>query len=202
MNRYPFIVRRSKKGVCMAVVIVEHSYPAALKRILARYPNKFITITHCRLMDYITARVEAAALSKKKGKPVYIMYDSRDEAHSKTSGECELSFSPDSPKHYKAYALYKNGSEVALEPEQTEELKKQTVEPKKRNYKIKQTNKMARKKGVKTFTIDQLCELIEKGNAQLFSKSGRVITLAYLKGLKKKDRTFTMEKVVTYKEVE
>jgi len=55
-------------------------------------------------MDLISAKVEAAARSRKEGKTIYIIVDQKD-------GECDLATAPLKG----VYTAYKNGGEIALE---------------------------------------------------------------------------------------
>lgn len=97
---FPFAIRASRKVKARKPVKIRAScYALALEKVLALYPKRFVKLKNSN-MDLITAKVEAAALSKKERKNVYICVD--DE------GECVLL---DSPKG-EVMGTYSNGSEV------------------------------------------------------------------------------------------
>lgn len=75
----------------------------ALKKILMRYPTKFVNSKFARRMVLMEAKVEAAKKSRTEKKAIYIIVDKE--------GECTLA---DSPKKG-VYTAFKNGSEIALE---------------------------------------------------------------------------------------
>lgn len=71
---------------------------------LALHPAKFLKLKRKYTMDLITAKVEAAALSIKKGKRVYINLNEEEE-------ECEVSHTP-APKKENVLAIFAAGNEV------------------------------------------------------------------------------------------
>lgn len=94
---YPFVIGNK------VIKVTAPTLSNALDRITSRHQNKFITITHAKNMDLISAKVEAAKQSRTEHRKVYIIVDS--------DGECSLNHAPLKG----VYACYNNGSEIALE---------------------------------------------------------------------------------------
>lgn len=95
---YPFVIGNK------VVKISAYSIKNAINRVTSRHQNKFINITHAKNMDLISAKVEAAKLSRSEHRKIYIIVDEGD-------GECSLNHAPLKG----VYACYNNGSEIALE---------------------------------------------------------------------------------------
>lgn len=97
---FPFLVRVSRTTKTRKVVKVHATcYTNALKKVFALHPRKFVKLKNSN-MDLITAKVEAAALSKRERKIVYICVSD--------DGECELFDSPQG----EIMATFSGGTEV------------------------------------------------------------------------------------------
>lgn len=94
---YPFVVGNK------VIKVTASGIKNAINRITSKHQNKFINITHAKNMDLISAKVEAAKLSRSEHKKKYIIVD--DE------GECFIDNAPLKGVLH----CYNNGSEIALE---------------------------------------------------------------------------------------
>ncbi len=139
--------------------------------------------------DLISAKVEAAKLSRTQKKVVYILLITQG----KDDGDFVLSFAPWVPKHETVHA-YRNGSEVPLDEakisEPTKEVKTK-IEKVMPTKKAKPAAKKAAKKEVvnygkgekKTLTVKAIVALLEK-NVRVTTLGGTPHILSYAKDVK------------------
>lgn len=106
METYPILIRGSTTKL---VKIKATHYGQAVLKALDKYRNKFINYKHAKHMDLISARVDAAGLSKKSGKKQYVVLDKSGDGDEFKITDKEPS-NPD-----EIYATYSNGSELKFE---------------------------------------------------------------------------------------
>ena len=192
MNSYPFVVRG--KNLSFATKIKAINYRMALNKILELYPGKHILIKYSN-MDLISAKVEAAKLSKQQGKTIFINVDKE--------GECEVSEN----KNNTTYACYKNGNEVKVEeelPSEESKTKKEKAMKKTKEQPVKkaQAKKTAAKKVVeqakkspsssikgakKEMSVKAAKELVKKGQ-KLYNEAGKPLPFGYLNKMADQNR--------------
>jgi len=127
LNSYPFLIRGPTNGRVKRVNITASSLTMAINKVLALFPNKFVNIKHARKMDLISAKVEAAKVSKASKKRTYVFVDAK-------TGECDISHSP----LKETLHCYLNGSEIALDT---------TIEPAKKD--LQNQKNMSKKESAK-----------------------------------------------------
>lgn len=138
--------------------------------------------------DLISAKVEAAKLSRTQNKTVYILLITQG----KDDGDFVLSYAAWVPKHETVHA-YRNGSEIPLDEEKITEPTKEVktkmnkVMPTK---KAKPAKKAAKKEVVnygkgekKTLTVKAIVALLEK-NVRVTTLGGTPHILSYAKDVK------------------
>lgn len=155
-NVYFFKIRSSRSQRKKTLRITANNDEHAWGKALALYPAKYLQLKLKYIMDLITAKVEAAALSIKKGKRTYINLNEEDE-------ECEVSLSPDSKKE-NILAVFAAGNEIKDVEEVLMVLQKDSIEPahpstkpKSEKLKVQKNNtKPKQEKPVKTVKQDKI----------------------------------------------
>jgi len=139
-------------------------------------------------MDLVSAKVEAAKLSKEKGMKVFINVDD--------DGECTLGkYDPKSTT-----LCYSNGGQIPLPTSNTEETKTSEVVKTKKKAVKKVTKKSAKKNDRKPegkkvkIKISKAIELAKKGSSVYRASNGSPFGLYYL--AKVKDKSREMELIV------
>ena len=134
MQPYPFLIRGPTNGRVRRVNITASSLTQAVNKVLALYPNKFVNIKHARRMDLISAKQEAAKVSKSSKRKTYVFVDGK-------TGECDISHAP----LKETIHCYLNGSEIAVESKVSGPAKKEVETKNEKTMSKKESAKPAKK---------------------------------------------------------